>query len=81
MDKIILIYVKSTFNCLLVKKPQTLKLILKSEDLKTENCYNIYVFPKLKLPDLDKFYIFETLNDEAKKGIRKGQTHTSDSQS
>lgn len=55
------------------QKPQTLKLILKSEDLKTENCYNIYVFPKLKLPDLDKFYIFETLNDEAKKALEKGR--------
>lgn len=54
-------------------KPQKLKLKLKSEELHAENSYEIYVYPKLELPDLNDFYVFNTLNTKAKEALNQGK--------
>lgn len=55
------------------ESPERLTLTLKSQELSTENSYEIYVFPKTKLPNLNDFYIFSELNSEAKQALEKGK--------
>lgn len=53
--------------------PKKLKLTLKCHELNTENSYEIYVYPKTELTDLDGHCVFDALNNEAEKALAQGR--------